>query len=75
MCLGIPYEVVEVIDADSALLRLGETTRHCFTGLLDGVREGESVLLHAGQAIDKIDAAEARENLRLIALYLDGDDR
>ena len=73
MCLGIPYEVVEVIDPDSAILRLGDTTRHCFTGLLEDVRPGEWVLLHAGQAIEKISPAEAQETLRLIHLYITGE--
>ncbi len=73
MCLGIPYEIVEVIDSDSAVLRLGNTTRHCFTGLLDNVQVGDWVLLHAGQAIEKISPAEAQENLHLIHLYMTGE--
>lgn len=73
MCLGIPYEVVEIIDQDSAILKLGDTTRHCFTGLLEDVKAGEWVLLHAGQAIEKISATEAQENLRLIHLYMTGE--
>jgi len=73
MCLGIPYEVVEVIDQDSAILRLGETTRHCFSGLLENLKAGEWVLLHAGQAIERISPADAQENLRLIHLYMNGE--
>lgn len=73
MCLGIPYEVVEIIDQDSAILKLGNTTRHCFTGLLEEVKAGDWVLLHAGQAIEKISATEAQENLRLIQLYMTGE--
>lgn len=74
MCLGIPYEVVEIIDQDSAVLKLGDTTRHCFTGLLEDVKAGDWVLLHAGQAIEKISATEAQENLRLIHLYMTGEN-
>ncbi len=73
MCLGIPYEIVEITDDDSAVLRLGDTTRHCFTGLLENLQVGDWVLLHAGQAIEKISAAEAQENLRLIHLYMTGE--
>jgi hydrogenase expression/formation protein HypC len=73
MCLGIPYEVVEIVDQDSAVLRLGDTVRHTFTGLLEDIRVGDWVLLHAGQAIEKIGAAEALENLRLIHLYMTGE--
>lgn len=73
MCLGIPYEVVEIIDQESAVVRLGESTRHCFTGFLEDLNPGDWVLLHAGQAIEKIDPAEAQENLKLIHLYLTGE--
>jgi hydrogenase expression/formation protein HypC len=73
MCLGIPYEVVEVVDQDSAVVRLGESVRHCFTHFVPDLSPGEWVLLHAGQAIEKIDPAEARENLKLIHLYMTGE--
>ncbi|MGK0619608.1 HypC/HybG/HupF family hydrogenase formation chaperone [Meiothermus cerbereus] len=73
MCLGIPYEIVEIVDQDSAVLKLGNTTRHCFIGLLEDVQVGDWVLLHAGQAIEKISASEAQENLKLIHLYMTGE--
>jgi hydrogenase expression/formation protein HypC len=71
MCLGIPHEVVEVIDEDRCLIRLGEAKQHCFIGLVEDLKPGDWVVVHAGFAIDKIPAAEAAANLKLIAEYLE----
>jgi hydrogenase expression/formation protein HypC len=75
MCLGIPHEVVEVLDADRCLIRLGSSTQHCFVGLVDDLKVGDWVVVHAGFAIDKIGPEDARENLELIARYLEPETR
>lgn len=75
MCLGIPHEVIEVLDEDRCLIRLGSSTQHCFIGLVDGLAVGDWVVVHAGFAIDKITAEDARENLRLIHAYLQEETR
>ena len=75
MCLGIPYEVVEVQDADSCLVRVGSGVQHCFTGLVERVREGDWLVVHAGFAVERIDEDDARENLELITRYIFGDEK
>jgi hydrogenase expression/formation protein HypC len=70
MCLGMPHQVVEVLDADRCLIRLGSTTQQCFTGLVDDLRAGDWVVVHAGFAIDTIAPEAAAENLALIERYL-----
>jgi hydrogenase expression/formation protein HypC len=75
MCLAIPHEVVEVIDADRCLIRLGSSTQHCFVGLVDDLAVGDWVVVHAGFAIDKIAPQDARENLELISRYLEPETR
>lgn len=75
MCLGIPHEVVDVIDQDRCLIRLGEATQHCFIGLVDDLKPGDWVVVHAGFAIDKIDPDDAKANLRLIQRYLEPETR
>jgi hydrogenase expression/formation protein HypC len=74
MCLGIPHEVVEVFDEDSCLIKLGEATQHCFIGLVEDLKPGDWVVVHAGFAIDKIDPDDAKANLRLIQTYLEPVD-
>ena len=75
MCLGIPHEVLELIDQDHCLIRLGDSTQPCFTGLLEDLKVGDWVVVHAGFAIDKITAEDASENLRLIHAYLQEESR
>jgi hydrogenase expression/formation protein HypC len=71
MCLAIPHQVVDVLDADRCLIRLGSATQHCFIGLVDDLRPGDWVVVHAGFAIDKIDPADAAANLELLTTYLE----
>ena len=66
MCLGIPYQVVDVEDGDSCRVRVGSGTQPCFTGLVEPVAPGDWLLVHAGFALSRIDPAEARANLDLI---------
>jgi len=66
MCLGIPYEVVDVVDRDTCRVRIGSGAHPCFTGLVDPVTPGDWVLVHAGFALRRIDPADARANLDLI---------
>ena len=72
MCLGIPYEVAQVIDAENCVVRVGDALRHCFTGAVGSVAPGDWLVVHAGLAVEKISEDEARENLELIETYIFG---
>jgi hydrogenase expression/formation protein HypC len=74
MCLGVPQEVLEVTGPEEVLVRVGSGVQHCFTGLLDDVRVGDWVVVHAGLAVEKITEADARENLRLINTWVTGEE-
>jgi len=65
MCLSIPAKV-EKIDGNEAIVNLSGNRLKVALDLLDDVREGDYVLVHAGYAIQKIDEVEAEETLRLI---------
>ena len=65
MCLSIPVKIVS-IDGEYATVTFGENSYRAGLHLLDEVKPGDYVLLHAGFAIQKIDRAEAEETLRLI---------
>jgi hydrogenase expression/formation protein HypC len=71
MCLGVPYEVLEIPQPERALVRVGSGTQTCFTGLVDGLRVGDWVLVHAGVVIETITDDDATENLRLIHTITD----
>lgn len=66
MCLGIPYEVVDVVDRDTCHVRIGSGAQPCFTGLVEPVAPGDWLLVHAGFALRRIEPADARANLDLI---------
>lgn len=63
MCLGIPGEVVEMLDAGRHLAKVdvAGVRRNINVGLIDdeGVGPGDWVLIHVGFAMAKIDEAEA----------------
>lgn len=71
MCLGVPHEVVEVLDEDRCLIKLGGAVQHCFIGLVEDLKAGDWVVVHAGFAIDKISPEDAKANLELINQYLE----
>lgn len=63
MCLGIPGEVVEMLDEGRHLAKVdvAGVRRNINVGLIDdeGVGPGDWVLIHVGFAMAKIDEAEA----------------
>jgi hydrogenase expression/formation protein HypC len=79
VCLGIPGEVVEMVDAGRHLAKVDVVgvRRNVNIGLLEeeGVGPGDWVLIHVGFAMAKIDEEEARmalESLQMMgAAYAD----
>ncbi len=65
MCLAIPMKVVK-IEGPSGIVELGGVKRNINLELLDGVRVGEYVIVHAGFAIQKIDDKEAEETIEIL---------
>ncbi len=70
MCLAIPGRIIKIVDAEQ---RIGEVdvsgiTRTIHLGLLesDQIQVGKWVLIHAGMAVNPMDAEEASRVLQLI---------
>ncbi len=74
MCLGIPGQVVELVDTNDQLARVDVSgvTRIVNIGLLEDeqLQPGDWVLIHVGFAMSKIDEEEA--SLALASLKLMG---
>lgn len=72
MCLGIPGQIVEIVDTDNRVAKIDVSgvRRNVDVGLLwegpDAVTVGDWVLIHVGFAISHIDESEARETLRAL---------
>jgi hydrogenase expression/formation protein HypC len=80
MCLGIPGEVVEIVDMERHLAKVNVAgvRRNINIGLLEdeGVEPGDWVLIHVGFAMSKIDeeeAARAMEGLQLMGQAYDDE--
>lgn len=70
MCLGIPGQIVEIVDEmnDIARVEVSGVRRNVSVALVrpDGIGPGDWVLVHVGFAMSKIDEAEAQETLRML---------
>ena len=64
MCLGIPGRVVKV-DEKTGFVDVMGASREISFELLDDVKKGDYVLIHAGCAIEKLDRKEALKTLEL----------
>lgn len=58
--------LVEKIEGEMARVRLGDVTRDIAVTLVPEAEVGDYVLVHAGFAIEVVDAEYAEETLRLL---------
>ena len=70
MCIAIPLEVVEIKD-NLAKVSIGKTSREVRLDLMDEVKVGDFILVHAGFAIEKLDKEEAEKSLSLFKEIVD----
>jgi hydrogenase expression/formation protein HypC len=72
VCLAIPGQVVEIVDADNRLanIEIAGVRRTINVGLLDGddggAQVGDWVLVHVGFAMSRIDEQEAAATIALL---------
>jgi len=68
MCLAIPAQIVEVVDAEAGLAtaEISGVRRTVSTALCPEADVGDWVLIHVGFALHAIDENEARETLALL---------
>ena len=65
MCLAVPMKIKE-IKQGFARVESGGFGRLVNIEMLAGVKVGDYVLVHAGFAIQKVDAEKARKTLKLL---------
>jgi hydrogenase expression/formation protein HypC len=70
MCLGIPGQIVEIVDDANSIAKVDVSgvKRNVSVALVrpDGIGPGDWVLIHVGFAMSKIDEAEARETMQTL---------
>jgi hydrogenase expression/formation protein HypC len=64
MCIAVPLEIIE-IKGNIALARFGDSSREVHLDLIDDVKAGDFILVHAGFAIEKLNREEAEKTLSL----------
>jgi hydrogenase expression/formation protein HypC len=65
MCLAIPVKVISV-EGTNARVIIEDVEYTASLLLLDDVKPGDFIMLHAGFAIEKVDPREAAETLQLL---------
>ncbi|NIM02981.1 HypC/HybG/HupF family hydrogenase formation chaperone [bacterium] len=65
MCLAIPAKILKIED-NLAQVDMAGVRRQADVRMVNNVRVGEYVLIHAGFAIEKIGEKEAEETLKLL---------
>lgn len=65
MCLAVPSKIIQV-DNKMATIDVDGVRRNASLMLLDEVKVGDYVIVHAGFAIHKIDEESALESLRIL---------
>jgi len=65
MCLAIPAKVIQV-EGSKALVTIEDVEYTASLLLLEDIKPGDFILLHAGFAIEKMDPEEAAETMRLL---------
>ena len=67
MCLAVPMRVGRVLADDLAVVEIGGVRKTVSLALVDGVAEGDYVIVHVGFALTRLNADEARKTLDLFA--------
>lgn len=68
MCLGIPAQIVELLDPDARLAKaeISGVRRTVSVALCPEAEVGDWVLVHVGFALSRIDEEQARATLELL---------
>lgn len=65
MCIAVPGKVLK-IEGDAATVSFGGSLRSAQLDLVEDIKEGDYVIVHAGFILRKLDEKEAQETLDII---------
>ncbi len=74
MCLAVPSKIVE-INGHTAIVEVDGVSREASLMLLDDMKIGDYVIVHAGFAISKVDEEAAEQTIRDMRAILAADGR
>ena len=67
MCLALPALIVDLLDAETAIVELGGVRKQISIALVPDAQPGDYVIVHVGHAIGTLDEAQAQATLALFA--------
>ena len=67
MCLAIPARIEELTTPGNAIVNLGGVRKEISLALVDDAAIGDSVIVHVGYALQKLDQEEAERTLQMFA--------
>jgi len=70
MCLGIPAKVIEIKEDNTGKVDYLGTKIKVNFSLIEDVKIGDYVIIHAGFAISKLDEKEAQETFSLLREFI-----
>jgi hydrogenase expression/formation protein HypC len=62
MCLAVPARI-ERVEGANAFVDFGGISKRISLGIIDGIKKGDYVLVHAGFAIGKVKREEAEDTM------------
>jgi hydrogenase expression/formation protein HypC len=68
MCLAVPMKIIE-IKGEEAIVELEGFQKEINISLMEDIKIGEYVMVHAGFAIQRIDASDIEETLEVLREY------
>jgi len=74
MCYAIPVKILE-IHGDTAKVDYGGVLKTVNISLLESVKRGDYVLIHAGFAIERLEKQSAEESLALIKEMMESSNQ
>lgn len=66
MCLAIPGKIIKIIDANTAVVDFMGLQKEVIIELVENVKIGSYVIVHAGYAINKLDEDEAIKTIKIL---------
>jgi hydrogenase expression/formation protein HypC len=67
MCLAIPGKIISIGKDKRAEIDFGGVVRSAQLDLMPHLKPGDYVIVHAGYAIQKLSAKDAKETLKVIS--------
>jgi len=74
MCLGVPAKVIKT-DGDWAWVDVNRVHLKINTALVEGIKPGDYVIVHAGFAIQKLSREERESTLELFRQIVESEQR